>query len=122
MAGMALPQTTATTQTPESAGQPAASECDCSIYPLRPPSCAKQCGIQDKIQKAIQQDSSLSGGNINVNVSGDEVELSGAVNSKDQKKTAKQIAESNAGGMKVVDHLKVSGGENPTSPSTPPKN
>jgi osmotically-inducible protein OsmY len=80
--------------------------------------------VQDKIQKAIQQDSSLSGANIAVNVSGDKVELTGTVASKDQKKTAKQIAESNAGGMKVVDHLKVSGNESasPASPSTPPKN
>lgn len=76
--------------------------------------------VQDKIQKAIQQDSSLSGANVNVNVSGNKVELTGTVASKDQKKTARQIAESNAGGMKVVDHLKVSGSE--TSPSAPPKN
>lgn len=76
--------------------------------------------VQDKIQKAIQQDSSLSGANINVSVNGDKVDLTGTVASKDQKKTAKQIAESNAGGMKVMDHLKVSGGE--ASPTTPPKN
>lgn len=77
--------------------------------------------VQDKIQKALQQDSSLSSANINVSVAGNKVELNGTVASKDQKKTAKQIAESNAGGMKVVDHLKVSGSES-TSPSTPPKN
>lgn len=77
--------------------------------------------VQDKIQKALQQDSSLSSANINVSVAGNKVELNGTVASKDQKKTAKQIAESNAGGMKVVDHLKVSGSES-ASPSTPPKN
>lgn len=84
---------------------------------------ASQAGgsdVQDKIQKAIQQDSSLSGANITVAVAGDKVELTGTVASKDQKKTAQQIAESNAGGMKVVNHLKVAGSE--SSPSAPPKN
>jgi osmotically-inducible protein OsmY len=79
--------------------------------------------VQDKIQKAIQQDSSLASSNIMVNVSNNKVELTGTVASKDQKRTARQIAESNAGGMKVVDRLKVSGSEtSPSSPSTPPKN
>jgi osmotically-inducible protein OsmY len=76
--------------------------------------------VQDKIQKALQQDPSLANANINVSVSGNKIELNGTVASKDQKKTAKQIAETNGGGMKVVDHLKVGGQENP--PSTPPKN
>lgn len=76
--------------------------------------------VQDKIQKALQQDSSLSGANITVAVSGDKVELTGTVASKEQKKTAQQIAESNAGGMKVLNHLKVAGNE--SSPSAPPKN
>lgn len=74
--------------------------------------------IQDKIQKALQQDSSLSGANITVAVAGDKVELTGTA-TKDQKKTAQQIAESNAGGMKVVNHIKVAG---ESSPSAPPKN
>lgn len=99
-------QTSPSTQTPGAGDHPMAQGGD----------------VQDKIQKAIQQDSSLSGANINVSVSGDKVELNGTVASRDQKKTAKQIAESNAGGMKVVDHLKVEGGASPTSPSAPPKN
>jgi osmotically-inducible protein OsmY len=82
--------------------------------------------VQDKIQKAIQQDSSLASSNINVNVNNNKVELTGTVSSKDQEKTAKQIAQSNAGGMKVVNHLKVAATEpapsTPSSPSTPPKN
>jgi osmotically-inducible protein OsmY len=76
--------------------------------------------VQDKIQKAIQQDSSLSGANVNVSVTANTVELTGTVASKDQKKTVKQIAETNAGGMKVVDHLKVEG-KGASSPSTPPE-
>jgi osmotically-inducible protein OsmY len=91
--------------------------------------------VQDKIQKAIQQDPSLANANINVMVSGNKVELNGTVASKDQKKTAKQIAETNGGGMKVMDHLKVSGhegnnspnetspsGNNPPSTNKPPNN
>jgi osmotically-inducible protein OsmY len=79
--------------------------------------------VQDKIQKAIQQDSSLASSNINVNVADNKVELTGTVASKDQKKTARQIAEANAGGMKVVDHVKVSSTEaTPSTPSTPPRN
>jgi len=75
--------------------------------------------VQDKIQKAIQQDSSLSGANVNVSVNGNKVELTGTVASKDQKHTAKQLADANAGGMKVVDHLKVEKGS--SAPSTPPE-
>ena len=78
---------------------------------------------QSNIQKALQQDPNLANANIAVNVSGNKVELSGTVASKEQKKTAKQIAESNAGGMKVVDHLKVAGSskESKDNTSNPPK-
>lgn len=81
-------------------------------------------GTPGLIQKALQQDTELSNANINVSVKGNEVELTGTVANKDQKKTAKHIAESNAAGMKVVDHLKVSKSENNVSSptSTPPKN
>jgi len=78
---------------------------------------------QSNIQKALQQDPNLANANIAVNVSGNKVELTGTVASKEQKKTAKQIAESNAGGMKVVDHLKVehSSKESKDNTSKPPK-
>ncbi|HLJ27439.1 MAG TPA: BON domain-containing protein [Candidatus Angelobacter sp.] len=110
-------------QTPSTAPSTPTSE---QTGSMDPKSQAGNSGdVQDKVQKALQQDSSLASANINVSVSGDKVELNGTVASRDQKKTAKQIAESNAGGMKVVDHLKVGGGDSPTSPSspsTPPKN
>jgi len=78
---------------------------------------------QGNIQKALQQDPNLANANIAVNVSGNKVELTGTVASKEQKKTAKQIAESNAGGMKVVDHLKVqhASKESKDNTSNPPK-
>ena len=87
---------------------------------------ASQAGtdVQGNIQKALQQDPSLANANINVSMTSDnKVELTGTVASKDQKKSAKQIAESNAAGYKVVDHLKVehSGGSDKSTPtSTPP--
>ena len=72
---------------------------------------------QSNIQKALQQDQSLSKANITVSVlDNKKVELTGTVANKDQKKAAKQIAESNAGGMKVVDHLKVEGGKENSTP------
>jgi osmotically-inducible protein OsmY len=75
--------------------------------------------VQSNIQKALQQDSSLSNANINVNVtSGNKVELTGTVADKEQKKTAKKIAESNAAGYKVVDHLKVAGSNSNSSNPT----
>jgi osmotically-inducible protein OsmY len=63
--------------------------------------------VQGNIQKALQQDPTLAGANISATVNGNKVELTGTVASKEQKKTAKQIAETNAGVMKVADHLKV---------------
>lgn len=76
--------------------------------------------VQSNIQKALQQDSSLSSANINVNVTkGNKVELTGTVADKEQKKMAKKIAESNAAGYKVVDHLKVAGSS--TKSANPPK-
>lgn len=74
---------------------------------------------QSNIQKALQQDQSLANANINVSVNDNKVELTGTVASKEQKKTAEKIAESNAGGMKVVDHLKVEGAKD--NSSYPPK-
>jgi osmotically-inducible protein OsmY len=76
--------------------------------------------VQSNIQKALQQDSSLASANINVSVTkGNKVELTGTVADKEQKKAAKKIAESNAAGYKVVDHLKVAGAS--TKTANPPK-
>jgi osmotically-inducible protein OsmY len=83
---------------------------------------ANTSDVQDRVQKALQQDSSLTGSNINVSVQNNRVELTGTVAGRDQKKTARDIAENNAAGMKVVDHLKVSSSASTSTPSTPPKN
>jgi osmotically-inducible protein OsmY len=64
---------------------------------------------QTKIQSAIKADSSLSDANVSVNVSGNTVELTGTAPNAKARKEAKKIAKENANGMKVVDHIQVSG-------------
>lgn len=61
---------------------------------------------QSQIQAALQQQGLSS---VQTNVSADSIELTGTVETGKQKKEAKKIAESYAGGLKVVDHLKVTG-------------
>ena len=64
-------------------------------------------GVQSDIQSALQADPTLANANINVQVSGKDVELLGTVPSKDAKDTAEQIAKAHSGGMEVKNHLKV---------------
>ena len=58
-----------------------------------------------------------------MSASGDKIELSGTVAKKEDKEKAKSVAESNAGGKKIVDKIKVSdnagGSQGATQP--PPK-
>jgi osmotically-inducible protein OsmY len=80
--------------------------------------------IQSEIQNALQQQGTLSGSNIQVNVTDTNVELTGTVATPDQKQTAERIAGSYAGNKRVVNHITVSslsgqtGGENPGTPAT----
>ena len=72
--------------------------------------------VQGNIQSAIQKDPSLANANVTVNVNaGKSVELTGTVPSKDAKDAAERIATENAGGLKVKNHLKVSGGSSDMS-------
>jgi osmotically-inducible protein OsmY len=78
-----------------------------------------------QIQSSLQQQPELSG--VMAKASGDKIELTGTVAKKADKDKAKSIAESAAGGKKVVDKIKVSGSSgssaSPSSDSTqnPPK-
>ncbi|MGE5724871.1 MAG: BON domain-containing protein [Acidobacteriota bacterium] len=80
--------------------------------------------IQSEIQNALQQQGTLSGSNIQVNVTDASVELTGTVATPDQKQTAERIAGSYAGSRRVVNHITVSslsgqtGGANPGTPAT----
>ena len=73
---------------------------------------AAPADLQPRIQQALQREN-LSG--INVVVSGTTIDLSGTVSTGKEKQTAKRIAQSFAGNMKVVDRITVSG----PSPSVP---
>ena len=70
------------------------------------------------VQSQIQQQPELTG--VTVNESSDKIELSGTVASKADKDKAKSIAESNSGGRKVVNKIKVSSSTS-TPSTTPPR-
>jgi cytoskeletal protein RodZ len=69
---------------------------------------ASSTDVESNIQQAIKNDPSLAGSNIQVKVTNKEVDLSGTVNSDQDKQNAEQIAKTNAGPRKVKNHLKVS--------------
>ena len=64
--------------------------------------------IQSEIQNALQQQGTLSGTNIQTNVTDTDVELTGTVATPDQKQTAERIAGSYAGSRRVMNHITVS--------------
>lgn len=80
--------------------------------------------VQNQVQSAIQQDPKLANANITVSVNGKNLELNGTVPSGDEKKQAEKIAKSNAGSLKVKNHIKVASANAPASDkssSAPPK-
>jgi hypothetical protein len=78
--------------------------------------------IRFDIQNALSQQGTLSGSNIQVNVTDTDVELTDTVATPDQKQTAERIAGSYAGSRRVVNHITVSSlsGQtgNPGAPAT----
>lgn len=80
--------------------------------------------IQSEIQNALAQQGTLSGSNIQVNVTDTNVELTGTVATPDQKQTAERIAGSYAGSRRVENHITVSslngqtGSQVPGTPQT----
>ena len=71
--------------------------------------------LQSRIQRSLKREN-LS--NIIVNVSGNNIEISGTVSTSKEKGMAKRIAKSFAGNMKVVDRIAVSGGPSPSVPTS----
>jgi osmotically-inducible protein OsmY len=71
---------------------------------------------QSAIQAAIQQDQSLASSGVNAKVTDHKVELTGTVSSSADKDKAESIAKANAGGRKVVNKIKVSGGSSDSTP------
>lgn len=86
-------------------------------------SAANSTQLQSEIQNALSQQGSLSGSNIQANVTDTTVELTGKVATPDQKQTAERIAGSYAGNRRVENHITVgslsgqTGGETPNTPS-----
>jgi osmotically-inducible protein OsmY len=71
------------------------------------PAAGDSSAVESQIQQAWQQQSDLSGAKLNAHVSGGTVTLSGTVSSEDQHQKAVAAATQAAGGMKVVDKIKV---------------
>jgi osmotically-inducible protein OsmY len=71
-------------------------------------------GVQKDIQSALQKDPSLASANVSVQVSDQDVELTGTAPTKDAKDKAEQIAKAHSGGLPVKNSIKVAGaGESP---------
>lgn len=79
-----------------------------SKVPQSDQAAASSTDVESSIQQAIKNDPSLAGSNIQVKVTNKEVDLTGTVNSDQEKQTAEQLAKTNAGPRKVKNHLKVS--------------
>jgi osmotically-inducible protein OsmY len=67
--------------------------------------------VQSDIQSAFQKEPTLANANINVQVSGNNVELSGTVPDQATKDQAEQIARTHSGGLSVKNHIKVASGK-----------
>jgi hypothetical protein len=67
--------------------------------------------VQSDIQSAFQKEPTLANANINVQVSGNNVELSGTVPDQATKDQAEQIARTHSGGLSVKNHIKVAAGK-----------
>jgi len=75
--------------------------------------------LQSQIQNALSKEPTLSGDSPHVNVSGDTVELAGAVGTNKEKITATRIVQSYTGSKKLVNKLAISPkGEKSTPAST----
>jgi osmotically-inducible protein OsmY len=62
----------------------------------------------------LQQDPSLSGAKISVGVTSDRIELAGTAPSSQAKKTAEDIAKTNAAGRRVINNIKLSASDTTT--------
>lgn len=77
--------------------------------------------VQSQVQTALQQDPKLANANINVTVNGKNLELTGTVPSGKEKKEAAKIAKTNAGNLKVKNHIKVASDKSDKSMQSAPQ-
>lgn len=74
--------------------------------------------LQSQIQNALSKEPTLTGDSPRVNVSGDTVELAGAVGTNKEKITATRIVQSYSGSKKLVNKLTISGRSEKSAPAT----
>jgi hypothetical protein len=74
--------------------------------------------LQSQIQNALSKEPTLTGDSARVNVSGDTVELAGAVGTNKEKITATRIVQSYAGSKKLVNKLTISPRSEKSSPAS----
>ena len=74
--------------------------------------------LQSQIQNALSKEPTLAGDSPRVNVSGDTVELAGAVGTNKEKITATRIVQSYTGSKKLVNKLSISPRNEKASPAS----
>jgi BON domain len=74
--------------------------------------------LQSQIQNALSKEPTLGGDSPRVNVSGDTVELAGAVGTNKEKITATRIVQSYTGSKKLVNKLTISGRNEKSAPAS----
>jgi BON domain len=90
--------------------------------PMPSSNVSDSASLKGQLDQAYQSEPSLSGSNIQVEVTDTAIQLSGSVPTAKEKTTAKRIAQSYSGNRKVVEKLAVTGRTNSTgAPANPPK-
>lgn len=98
-----------TTPTVDKNATPAADQSSTANSGMTAASVTDSVTLKGQLESAYQAEPTLTGSNIQVNVSDTTVELSGSVPTGKEKITAKRIAQSYAGNRKVVDKMTISG-------------
>ncbi|HUQ50432.1 MAG TPA: BON domain-containing protein [Terriglobales bacterium] len=78
-------------------------------------------GVRQRIENALRSDSTLSATSFTVNVTDDTVEISGVANNGKERVSARRIAQSFAGNLRVRDRITVAGAPAPPSSETLPQ-
>lgn len=90
--------------------------------PIPSSNVSDSASLKGQLDQAYQSEPSLSGSNIQVDVSDTSIQLTGSVPTGKEKTTAKRIAQSYAGNRKVVEKLAVTGRANSNgTPANPPR-
>jgi hypothetical protein len=89
--------------------------------PMPSSNVSDSASLKGQLDQAYQSEPSLSGSNIQVEVSDTSIQLTGSVPTGKEKTTAKRIAQSYAGNRKVVEKLAVTGRSNSNGAAANPR-